>query len=80
MNNIVERDIEQYFPPAGYKCEECEYDMYADEVMFYYDGKWLCGECFRERVLDDIEGMSDKELAEFFKVDSATASEVSGNG
>lgn len=40
-------------------CQECDGEVYEGEVIFEWDGKWICEDCYREK----FEALSLVEIA-----------------
>lgn len=44
----------QSVPPAAF-CTECGGELYGGERVFVMDGETMCGECFKDWVLDLLD-------------------------
>ena len=68
-NDIPERGLE---PPEPYfVLGDCQHEVYEDEELFDWEGKWICGDCLKEKVQE----LSISELADVFGCSSYTVKE-----
>lgn len=54
----------QSIPAASY-CQECSGEIYPGELRYFWDGKWVCPDCFQshvERQLRDFPAQLADEM------------------
>ena len=73
MAYLPEQRLEPPRPPEpDCICSACLGELYGDEEVYRFDGRILCGDCFR----DEFEDLSIRELAEIIDADRVTAEEI----
>lgn len=68
----VARTLLTGYPHEGksVKCADCEQEFYGDEKIYISDGDAVCGDCLKERLLDDHD---IDDLADAFDIRKTTA-------